>query len=175
VIWRLFRRTSPQPDEAAPWWRAADVAAGAPSADALDQLRSTMTAPDRSPDEAERQAEMIEGLEELVRLAGEPGLPVLVTQHRAVGADACHAVMPVTVGGSVGVPGKLFLTSRRLVVTGAGLSAWPWHRIRHVERQGRTLLVSPAGDEPSRILCNSYGDALAAAHLAARLRTSGER
>jgi len=170
VIWRIFRKSSRPSGEVSSWWREAEALAALPSAEGLERLRSARTPPDRSLDEAEQQEEMLDGLEHLVRLASEARLPVLVTQHRAVGQDQCHAVIPATLGGPANASGKLFLTSRRLVFTGAGLSAWPWHRISRVDRQGRTLVILTGEEEATVLQCNSYGDALAAAHMAARLR-----
>jgi hypothetical protein len=80
----------------------------------------------------------------------------------------CHLITPVTFGGSEAAPGKLFLTSRRLIVVTAGVTTRPWHATRRIERLGRSLLAG-AAESLLEIRCNSYGDALAAHHIASRL------
>ena len=111
---------------------------------------------------------MLAGLDALATLAAEP-LPVLTTQHRVIGADTCHFIMPVTLADGVPAPGKLFVTSARLIVAAGGSRAWPWHRIRSVTRAGRELLVNGAGDATLRIICNNFADALVVEHVARQL------
>lgn len=113
---------------------------------------------------------MIEGLEALLRLsAGQ--LPLVETQHRVIGQDLCHAAIPASLTGQTDVPGKLFLTSNRLVFAGGRVLAWPWHRVRSVTRVERAILVGVAGaGEPVQIACNTYGDAMVSVHMADRLR-----
>jgi hypothetical protein len=167
VFWRVFRKpASARPDPS--WWRSADEAADAPSVEAVDRLaaRRVTTA---SPDELERQDEMLEGLRDLVALAGA-ALPVIVTQHRVIGADTCHLVAPAGLVDQTETPGKLFVTSHRVLFAGGRVVAWPWHRVREVRRHERELLVVAAGaEEILRVRCNTYGDALAARHFATRL------
>jgi len=170
VIWRAFQRSSSPSLNEAGWWRDAQAAAESPNADAVRALRQSMVTAAQSPDEAERQEEMIDGLEHLLTLAG--GLPVLETQHRVIGTDVCHLALPCGLGGHTETPGKLFLTSARLIFSGGRVQAWPWHRVRQVVRVERALFVTIAGaPDDVQIHCNSYGDALAAAYLAGRLRT----
>jgi hypothetical protein len=85
-----------------------------------------------------------------------------------IGTDTCHLAAPVTLAGAVPAPGKLFLTSARLIVAAGASHAWPWHRIKGVTRAGRDLVVAGPGDG-MRIMCNNFGDALAIEHLARRL------
>jgi hypothetical protein len=166
VIGRFFRRS--RPDSAVTsWWRAADAAAVRPTTASLDELRQAADA-SVSPDEVEDRAEMIEGLQQLVALAGTAELPRIETQHRVIGTDTCHFLAPVSLPGAAGAPGKLFVTDRRLVVAGGTATTLAWHRIRRVMRQGREILVS-GGDTALRVQCNSYGDALVVQHLTERL------
>jgi hypothetical protein len=95
---------------------------------------------------------------------------VLATQHRVIGADNCHFSAPVTLAGEVTSSGRAFVTSARLVFAGPSVRSWPWHRVVRVVRSERTLTLAIAGAEPTALLCNSYGDALVIAAMAARLR-----
>ena len=170
MFWRAFRKTSSQPQTDS-WWREADLAADSPTATAVEHLRSTVVAMADAPDEAERQQEMIDGLEQVQAVVAEPALPAVVTQHRVIGADACHFVAPVGLLGDVTAPGKLFLTADRIIFATGRVQTWPWHRISDVVRAGRVLaVVANGGGEVLRVQCNTYGDALVARHLARRLR-----
>jgi hypothetical protein len=170
VIWRAFRTSRPQPQTTS-WWRDAESAADAPTADVLDRLRSGIVPHAEAPDEAERQEEMLDGLGQLQAVVTSAALPVLITQHRVIGADVCHFVAPVSLAGDVAVPGKLFLTAERLVFAGGRVQAWSWHRVYEVTRSGRMLAVVLAGGaEGLRVQCNTYGDALVARHVAGRIR-----
>ena len=116
---------------------------------------------------------MIEGLRALLTFCSEP-LPIVQTQHRAIGTDACHVIAPVSLAGDAGSAGKLFVTSARLIFTGSRPLAWPWHRVRQVVRQERTLIVVAAGAaEPLHVQCNSFGDALVIEHAARTLSARG--
>lgn len=174
MIWRPFRRTA-RPDPWAPWWDEADRAAAAPSAEAIERLQRAIVQARAGRDaDVEQQEEMVEGLRHLLPLAAGNGLPVIASQHRVIGPDACHFMAPVTLAGSAAAPGKLFLTSRRLVLVSAGVTSRPWHVVRHVARAGRRLSIG-AGEEAIVVQCNSFGDALAAHHLATRLSSRGRR
>ena len=121
-------------------------------------------------DEHERRDEMLDGLQLLVALSDGAPLPVLETQHRVIGADVCHFVAPATLVLDVSAPGKLFLTSQRLIFASGRVQAWPWHRLRDVLRQDRELFISVAGaDAIVRLQCNTFGDAMSARHIARRL------
>jgi len=170
VFWRAFRRSAPPPQTTS-WWRDAETAAEAPTAEILGRLRQGVVSPAESPDEAERQEEMIDGLLQVQAVVALAALPVVVTQHRVIGGDVCHFVAPVSLVGDVSVPGKLFLTSARLVFAGGRVQAWPWHRVQEVSRSGRLLaVVLGGGADGLRVQCNTYGDALVARHLADRIR-----
>lgn len=115
---------------------------------------------------------MLDGLAALVTLASSNGLPQLDTQHRVIGPDACHLMMPATLAAELAVPGKLFLTDRRLVFAGGRARAWAWHRVRDVTRKGRAVHVVVLGPPELVVLhCNSFGDAMIVRHLARRLTT----
>ena len=122
-------------------------------------------------DEAERQEEMIDGLRQMLAVAETRDLPVVVTQHRVIGADACYFVAPVSLAGDIAVPGKLFLTADRIIFASGKVHAWPWHRVHEIVRAGRSLsVVLHGGSEGISLQCNTYGDALVVWHLASRLR-----
>ena len=170
MFFRSFRKSTAPQDDAA-WWRDADAAEQAPTDDAVQGLRSRMVSMETAPDEAERQDEMIEALDRLRALAGRRELPAVATQHRVIGHATCHFVAPARLAGDIDAPGKLFVTSSALVFAGGRVFSWPWHRVRSIRRVERALLVGVAGlPEPVQVHCNSYGDAMMARHLAARLR-----
>lgn len=170
MIWRVFKKSS-SPSSTDSWWRDAERTADAPTAAAIDDLAGRIADADAHPDEAERQEEMIDGLRQLALVAAALELPVVVTQHRVIGADRCHVVTPVSLTGDVSTPGKLFLTGERLVFAGGRVSAWPWHRVRDIARRGRHLvLVGTDGAEAMQLQCNTYGDALVIEHVAKRLK-----
>ncbi|MFI5178276.1 MAG: hypothetical protein ACHQO8_06925 [Vicinamibacterales bacterium] len=137
----------------------------------IERLRTGVVPAAESPDEAERQEEMIDGLAQVLGVVAAPALPVVVTQHRVIGTDVCHFVAPVSLTGNVSVPGKLFLTAERRIFAGGRVQAWPWHRVHDVIRAGRVLaVVLTGGTEGLRAQCNTYGDALVARHVAGRKR-----
>ena len=164
----FFKRSSPPAADAA-WWRDAEAAATNPSAETIARLRREMSAA-TSPDERERREEFVEGLDRVLELSTNGGLPSLVTQHRVIGTDLCHFVAPVSLAGQVESSGKLFLTSHRIVFAGHGVQSWPWHRVRNVVRLERDLAIIVAGAADAvHIQCNCYGDALTALHMATDL------
>jgi hypothetical protein len=174
VFWRRFRKTSGDTTDDA-WWRRADEVSAAPDAAAVDALEEAIADDDHHhaiSADAERQREMIDGLREVLVVASSVDLPVVATQHRVIGQDTCHLVAPVTLVAEAAAPGKLFVTSARLLFAGGRVIAWPWHRVQRVTRQGRDLVVAgtTVNGGPLHLQCNTYGDALLAAHLAARLR-----
>ena len=176
MFWNVFRRSPADPTAlTSHWWQEADRAGLEPDRATIDRLRAATTpasAP-ASPDEAENQQEMIDGLDALLPLGVTGALPIVDTQHRVIGADTCHLLVPATLAGEVAVPGKIFLTSARLVFAGGRAQAWAWHRVRTVRRAGRSVLVVIAGSETAvHLQCNSYGDALLVTYVANRLTTA---
>lgn len=169
MIFRLFGRT-PRAEAAGDWWRQADRLADAPAAERIEALADGLRAEGSLPlDEREQRDEMIDGLRQLLTVSSEATLPTVSTQHRVIGADPCHFMTPVSLAGASGAPGKLFLTSRRLIVASSGVTALPWHRIRQVTRAGRDLIAGASPEQLVHVQCNSYGDALVVQHLASRL------
>lgn len=152
----------------AEWWTTADSLAERPDRSAVDALRARASS--ASLDEAEQREEMIEGLDQLLLLHSATALPILQTQHRVIGTDACHFAAPATLVVETSTPGKLFLTSQRLMFAAGRAQTWPWHRLRDVIRRGRDLFLTVAGaDSIVRIQCNSYGDAMTARYIAMKM------
>lgn len=170
MIWRAFKRFSSPSENDTAWWHEANAAADAVSAEAIATLRARLSGAGRSADDLERQEEMLEGLEQLLASRSEP-VPVVHTQHRVIGEDVCHFVAPATLSAEVDAPGKIFVTSRRLIFAGGRVQAWPWHRVRRLVRLERALVVAIAGGPDAvHLTCNTYGDALVAASLANHVR-----
>jgi hypothetical protein len=95
-VWRPFRKSSPAASADEAWWRDASGVADAPTSAAIDALEQRSTI-DRSEDvDADRQREMIAGLRQLAEVALAPDLPTMATQHRVIGADACHFIAPAS-------------------------------------------------------------------------------
>jgi hypothetical protein len=165
----LRKPETSRPADAA-WWAAADAAAEAIIDEGtIARLASESAALTDDADDAERRDEMIDGLRALSALQAEPVLPVLETQHRAIGADVCHFSAPASTTDVDGAAGRLLLTSRRVLFVGRPAVTWPWHRVRRVERSDRVLDIIAAGGESAQLRFNSYADVLTAQHVARRL------
>jgi hypothetical protein len=163
------------PARDASWWQDADRLAERPDAHAIDALCDRL-APDTPLDEAEQQEEMLDGLRALAALASLDALPVVETQHRVIGGDRCHLMTPATLAADQAVPGKVFLTERRLLFAGGRARTWAWHRVRTIARTARAVSLVVAG--PSDLVtlhCNTLGDAVTIAFLARRLSGRDER
>jgi hypothetical protein len=166
----FFKRSSPSAAEVA-WWRDAEAAAVTPTPEIVDRLRGGLAAA-ATPDDRERREEFLDGLDRVLELSSNGGLPSLVTQHRVIGTDVCHFVVPVSLAAQLESSGKLFLTSQRIVFASHGVQSWPWHRVRGAVRLGRDLAITVAGvADPVHIQCNCYGDAMTALHIIANLST----
>jgi hypothetical protein len=159
VLRRWFGRAAPTPD-VSDWWARANAAANAPTAAALAELRSTQIADDAAPDLAEAQQEMLDGLEALAKLMASDRLPVVATQHRVIGTDICHYLAPASLVDQVDAPGKVFVTSARLIFAAGTAQSWPQHHIAGVDRYERDVLVDLRGRPPIRLRLNSYESAL---------------
>lgn len=123
-------------------------------------------------DDAEIRQEMDEGAE-IVRRAEEAGaLPVLETQHRAIGSDICHLAVPVSRPDEADAFGKLFLTNRRVIFSGPSPVAIGIGHVIKFDRHQRDLVIVAGGAGLLRFRCNSYGDAMLAAWLLTRLKAS---
>ena len=123
-------------------------------------------------DDPEIQLEMAEGLD-AVRRAEEAGaLPVLETQHRVIGADACHLAVPASMPDKSDAFGKLFVTDRRVLFAGGASVSLGIGRIVKVDRHQRDVVLISGGDGLVRFRCNSFGDAMLAVWMIARLKQS---
>src|SRR5262245_52685146 len=138
LLGSLFRKPAPADDEHESWWRLANRIALAPTGSAIDELRASLTSAG-DVDEIDRREEMIAGLMRLMELGARETLPQIETQHRVIGADRCHFAAPADLGGDQDAPGKVFVTSSRLVFAGPAVSSWRWHRIREIARIERDL------------------------------------
>jgi hypothetical protein len=157
------------------WRRDWAAAAAAPSAEQIRALGERLAAFGLDEEEIDVEREMLDGLERFAALAAdvrERGLPSLETGHRIAGSDVCHFSAPASMPDDPGQPaGRLLLTSVRIAFAGGAASRTiPWHAISSAVRQDRDLLFDRAGrQDVLRFRCNSYGDALCGALIAARL------
>ena len=121
-------------------------------------------------DDPEIQEEMNDGLER-VRLAEAAGaLPVLETQHRAIGGDVCHLAVPASMPDRADAFGKLFVTDRRVIFAGPSPVSLGLGRVIKADRQQRDVVIVAGGDGLLRFRCNSFGDAMIAVWMLDRLR-----
>lgn len=120
-------------------------------------------------DDPEIQEELEDGFARVRRAEAAGALPVLETQHRAIGADVCHLAIPASMPDRADAFGKLFVTNRRLIFSGPAPLALGIGRIGRVTRQQRDLVIAGGPDGPLRFRCNSFGDAMLAEWLVARL------
>lgn len=170
---RLFGRVAPpQPDTSA-WWQEAEALSAAPEAAAIARLQAAMVDPATSPDLAEEQEEMIDGLSAVLPLVQNPALPVVPTQHRVIGQTVCHFLAPASLIDQVDAAGKLFVTADRLVFAAGTVQQWPWHSISGITRVSRDVVVDVRGRPgAAHLRLNSYGDAMHVQVLAQRLRAN---
>lgn len=121
------------------------------------------------PDLAEGQEEFLDGLAALMPLQAGPALPIVDTQHRVIGGDACHFLTPASLADQVDAGGKLFVTSARVILATGSVQSWPWHNVSAVQRLERDVILVLRGRPPVHLRLNSYEAALVTAHLAERL------
>jgi len=156
-------------------WRAAwRDASRNPGNGGVERLRSELDAMGLSEDDVEIEREMLEGLgrlSELTKLAEDGPLPAVETGHRAVGSDTCHFTAPASMPDEPSQPsGRLLLTSSRAIFLGGTGATAGWHTLgeaMHADRD--VLLVRHDKQRLYRFRCNTYGDAMEGAFLAARL------
>ena len=117
----------------------------------------------------EIQQEMEDGAEALRQAEAAGALPVLETQHRAIGTDVCHLAVPASMPDRSDAFGKLFVTDRRVVFAGGASVNLGIGRIVKVDRQQRDVVMVSAGDL-LRLRCNSFGDAMLAVWMIQRLK-----
>ena len=126
-------------------------------------------------EEIEIEREMLQALRERDELrlsVTQSGLPRVQTGHRVVRGEPCHFSAPVSMPDQPGQPsGRLLLTSGRAIFAGGGTGvATAWHIISEVLPVDRdVVLVRNGREQVYRFRCNSYGDALRAAFVAAHL------
>lgn len=170
---RLFGRAAPPQPDTTTWWREAEALAERPDATRIAALKALMIPSEESPDIAESQAEMIEGLERLEALLRAPTLPIITTQHRVIAQAPCHFLAPASLVDQVDASGKLFATSDRLVFAAGVVRQWPWHTVSAVTRLERDVVIDLRGrPDAARLRTNTYGDALVLVALAGRLRAN---
>ena len=134
-------------------------------------------------EEIEIEREMLDGLDQLVRLhaaLSADGLPIVETGHRVVGAETCHYSAPSSMPDDAAQPsGRLiFTTARAIFAGGARALTLPWHAVADVVLQERdVILVRHDRETFHRFRCNVFADALCAGTLARTLarRTRGAR
>lgn len=172
---RWLKRTNTEDARLAGWHKAWSAAAEAPDKAGAERLRAALADIGVEDDACEIEREMLEGLEALVELSAavDGGLPPpIVTGHRAVGGDRCYFSAPASMPDLPAQPcGTLLLTGTRAIfVGGASAVTIPWHLVAACRRQDRDLLLIRS-DRPDlhRLRCNTYGDALHAAYVAAQL------
>jgi hypothetical protein len=162
--------------ELADWrktWSA--VASGAADSSALTTLRTRLDAMALSADDKEIELEMLDALEELLRLRADVdqgGLPVVESGHRLVGTDPCHFSAPVSMPDDDAQPsGRLLLTSTKAIfVGGARATTVPWHAVGEaVHNERDLLLIRKDREHLYRFRCNTFGDALRSAFVSQRL------
>lgn len=119
---------------------------------------------------AEIRQEMDAGVA-IVRRAEEAGaLPVLETQHRAIGSDRCHLAVPVSRPDQADAFGKLFVTNRRVIFSGPSPAAIGIGHVITADRHERDIVIVAGGAGVLRFRCNSFGDAMLAIWILDRLR-----
>ena len=114
---------------------------------------------------------MREGLEALAAFE-RSDLPVLHTQHRVIGSDACHYMAPASVIAEVDAGGKVFVTSAKIIFASGSVMSWPWHLITRIRREERDLVIDLKGRPAVRLRVNTYGDALLIEALFVRLTSN---
>lgn len=134
-----------------------------------------MLAGEAADTDLEVEHEMLDGLDRLLQLTDAMNnghLPHIETTHRVVGTDACHFSAPASLPDDQTQPsGRVLLTSARAIfVGGAKLMAVPWHAVREIASSDRDVFLIRAADDGVRFRFNTFGDAMAAAALAKRLR-----
>lgn len=150
-------------------------ATAAPDAAAVVALTADLESLGLPEEEIEIEREMIEGLDQLVRLQAAlaaGGLPIVETGHRVVGTDTCHFSAPSSMPDDPAQPsGRLILTGARAIFAGGARAlTLPWHAVAEVVQQGRDVcLVRHDRETLHRFRCNVFADALCAALLSRTL------
>jgi hypothetical protein len=182
---RFFARSAP--DESSHGIREAVAAFRAETLDAckrrdrrtLEALLAAPAARGLREDDVELELEIIQGELDVLDLetqAAASGLPIVESQHRAIGADRCYFSAPVCLAQDGGDrPGRLFLTSRRLLFVGGSTASTTWGGVRDLAADERDLVVTLHRADLWRLRLNSYSDARRAAFIARQLRNESPR
>jgi hypothetical protein len=161
-------------------WQAAAQASAVDTAE-VAALRASLDRLALPEDDLEIEREMLDGLDRKMALASsivESGLPAIPTGHRIVGHEICHFSAPVSVPDDPAQPtGRLLLTSGRAIFQGGVRGTTiAWHTVgdaAHVDRD--LVLVTVSRESLHRFRCNTYADAMCAAHLARLLSPKSRR
>jgi len=113
---------------------------------------------------------MADGRELIQRAEAAGVVPVLETQHRAIGGDICHLAIPASMPDRADAYGKLFVTNRRVIFAGGAAVTVGLGRIIKTDRQHRDIVLVSGGEGLLRFRCNSFGDAMLAVWMLERLR-----
>jgi hypothetical protein len=157
------------------WRNKWQEATAAPDAVTVVALTTELENLGLAEEEIEIEREMIEGLDQLVKLhatLAAEGLPVVQTGHRVVGTDICHFSAPTSMPDDPAQPsGRLIFTGVRAIFAGGARALTvPWHSVSNVVQQGRdVVLVRHDRETLHRFRCNVFADALCAALLARTL------
>ena len=174
-----LRGSKRQAEEPLSAWRTACAAAleGDRSLP-LEELRRRLASAAETEADVEVENEMLEALERLQALEDAGTLPVVETQHRVIGGDACHFTAPASLPDDPGqASGRVLLTPARAIFVGSGRSAaTAWHAVHQVARLDRdVLLVRADGTAAAQFRFNTFGDAVESAYLARRLKGGPSR
>ena len=157
-------------------WRAACVGAiGRPDTTTVDRLRAELESWGSAEDDIEVEREMLDGLKDLVDLAGVVSggaLPAVATGHRVVGREVCHLSATCSMPDEEGQPGgRLLLTERRAIFVGGARGVTiAWHAVGEAVLADRDVLLIRADREHLyRFRCNWYSDAFRGAFMARQL------
>lgn len=112
---------------------------------------------------------MQDGIARVRQAEAAGALPVLETQHRAIGADVCHLAVPASMPDRAEAFGKFFVTDKRVLFAGPSPVALGLGKIIKVTRDARDVVIIAGGDL-LRFRCNSYGDAMIAVWILERLK-----
>ena len=173
-LFAWFRRDRATARAVRDWHDAWEAAVATLDPAAVPRLEARLRAQPPLADDVEGGEEMLQGLRDLLALAGELAaahLPHVETAHRVAAGEPCHFSAPVSMPDDAAQPtGRLLLTSNRAAFAGGSRTpAIPWHAARDVVRSGRDLIVLRGADDGCRFRCNSFSDALCGTAIARHL------